>query len=700
MPKLLSSKTLRRGGSGEFIDLKGAMPQLPPTPTTSTGYTLVTNDTFQTEYRSSLGNVEVNGGEFYSNLPGQNIKLFATDTTQIVVSGSVVTVNTNTGALVVEGGIGVWGGIHTGEDIVVNDVRIGQGYEGTNNIVVKGTALAETLGDNNGQHSIVIGYDALNGLTTGYKNVAIGRYALSSGTNISRSVAIGDSALSNIGVYQTILAGNITNVSLTDPVVVTAPGHNVTSGTAITIFNVDGTTELNGNTYYAWVQSTSTIALYSNINLTTSVDGTGFTAYVNSGTVEINTKMDDNIAIGINAGKSLIDGEQNLFWGDDIAKNITTGSYNIFIGHDVANNMITGNANISIGGDNLVDGQDNQINIGSVFYYNGTGTTFLTSNLETGDLTTAVPTKYSDDIFTATQTNPVQITTFINGFNTGTRIVINNVVGMTELNGQIYYTSYVGTDTNNYHVAELYVDVDLTQPVDGTGFGAFVSDGTVLLLKPNGAVSINGGVGIHGNLIVSDQVDVYSGMWVKHLITGTITTATNIEGGVRGDVPYQSGTGTTALLPIGAFDTVLTSDGSVPVWQTLGSITVGGAIDADNAFIHTVTPEVTYYLTLDEAVGTYTSLVSDVSLTYITTTATTSTYFVTGTSVLNVPGSVYAMEGYPEENYLLYTPRVTVSNTPPSNPRLGDFWINAVTGYELQYIEDGGNRFWIQFTSL
>ena len=41
------------------------------------------------------------------------------------------------------------------------------------------------------------------------------------------------------------------------------------------------------------------------------------------------------------------------------------------MGHDIAQNMKIGNANISIGGDNMVDGLDNQVNIGSVFYYNG-----------------------------------------------------------------------------------------------------------------------------------------------------------------------------------------------------------------------------------------------------------------------------------------------------------------------------------------
>jgi hypothetical protein len=58
MPSLLSGSTLRRGGSGEFIDLPGAQPQLPATDTTLTGFTLVTDNVLRTSYRSSLGFIE------------------------------------------------------------------------------------------------------------------------------------------------------------------------------------------------------------------------------------------------------------------------------------------------------------------------------------------------------------------------------------------------------------------------------------------------------------------------------------------------------------------------------------------------------------------------------------------------------------------------------------------------------------------
>jgi len=700
MPKLLSGSTLRSGGSGQFLNLRDAQPQLPPTPTTSTGYSIVTDSLLRSEYRSSLGNIEMNLGQMYSNLPGQDIRLIATDSTRIVIAEGVPTTSTNTGALVVEGSIGVWGTIHTGEDIVVNGITMGRGYEGLNNIAIRGTADPQIDNLDNGQETIAIGFDTLLGINTSYKSIGIGRYALSSGTGISRNIAIGDSALKMIGVYPTLVYATITNITLANPIEIEAPGHDLTSGTHIVIKGVDGTIELNNNLYYVWAINSTTIALYGDPILNSPVDGTGFTAYVSSGTVEYITQADDNIAIGVDAAVNLIDGKENFFLGDNVAANLTTGSYNIFVGHDIGQNMITGDGNISIGGDNLENGRDNQVNIGSVFYFDGDGYTEINSDLDTGIGTTAVATRYTDDIFTATLTNPVTITTYLNGLTTGTRIFINGIVGTTELNQAIYFTSWLGTDTNNYQVAELYHDKNLTQPVDGTGFTAYASSGTVYLLKPIGAVTVYGGVGIEGNLIVTDETHIYSSMWVKEGITGVITTATNLEGGVLGSLPYQTGSGATDFIPIGANDTVLTSDGSTASWQTLGSITVGGSINADNSFINTVTSEVVYFPVAADTIGNYTPLNADVNWTYVTTTATTSTYYVTGTSVLNVPGSVYSNEGNEYEQYLLYTPRVTVSSTPPPNARVGDFWINSVTGYELQYIQDGPNRIWIQFTSL
>ena len=504
MPGLLSGSLLRKGGSGEFIDLSKAQPQLPPTDTTSTGYTLVTDGLLRTSYRSSLGNIEFKNAELYSNLTTGTIRILATGT-------DIASTSTNTGLFVVNGDIGVWGTMNIGKDIVVNGITIGQGYEGINNIVVRGSAVPQLTDYEDGQESIAIGYDTLLGIGTSHKVIAIGRHALSSGTEISNSIAIGDSALRLAGIYQTVFVATITNVTLTNPVVITAAGHNLITGTTIKLFNIDGSIELNDVVYYV-EPSTSTaadIALYSDILRTTPIDGTGFTPYISgtTGTVNRLYHQDSNIAIGAGAGERLIDGEDNIFIAHRAARLLTTGSNNIIIGQNTAKFINSGSGIISIGGDNLVDGEDNQVNIGSVFYYDGRGYSYISSEVNLGLGTSA----------------------------------------------QIIST------------------------------GTFSSTSTM-----TGGLVVVGGIGVYDNAII-----------------GSSATSTS---------------------------------------TTTGAVVVYGGIGAR--------------------------------------------------------GDVYAKSGNPDEDYLLYSPKVTVSTSSPASARIGDIWINETIPAYLQYIKDGTSTFWIQVGAI
>ena len=90
---------------------------------------------------------------------------------------------------------------------------------------------------------------------------------------------------SGLAILPTITS--ITGINLADPIVITtSAGHNLTSGWLVTIEDVEGTTELNGNNYYVSVSNSNTFSLYSDQALTTTVDGTtGFTTYVSGGKV-------------------------------------------------------------------------------------------------------------------------------------------------------------------------------------------------------------------------------------------------------------------------------------------------------------------------------------------------------------------------------------------------------------------------------
>lgn len=691
MPTLLSGSTLRRGGSGEFIDLKGAQPQLPATETTTTGYTLVTDQLLRTSYKSSLGNLEMRQGEIWSNLPEGIVTLSGTGTGYVYVSKDTASTSTTTGALVVRGGVGI------GRDITVNGLTIGQGFEGFNNVVVRGTARPPINEFNEGQHSIAIGYDTLQGLSTAYKNIAIGRFALSSGTDIANSIAIGDSTLKNLGVVHDIQVATVTNVTLyprktvsgatnADPVVLTVVGHGVTTGTRILVTDVSGmvdnglsilndnlfyvnptgpdslelyidrglTDTLNGinaslydddttgtvyipvlveavghglrsgkkveirdittgtievttQSFYVDVASTNTIALYTNIILTNPVDGTDFTPYISTtGTLHQIYVRDNNIALGTNAGLNLIDGEKNFFVGDSVGKNLSTGSFNFFIGNDIGNNMIEGSSNIAIGGDNLVDGRDNQINIGSVFYYNGDG--YLQLNAETGIGfgTTSTSTNsgslvvfggvgISDNLYVGSNINVLSTANSTltslgaivvsGGIGVAQDITVGGVArlqGLLDAQGPVDLSpanavvSIKPTSTGTVQIFPATtgsidkIVIGFNDPEEGYFTNIYAQSTTDSFNTASGALQVDGGAGIGKNLYVGGDVWISGTLHFDNAIGSintSVSTATNLEGGDIGSVVYQESPGVTTYLPLGVPGSFLQSDGSAPYWN-------------------------------------------------------------------------------------------------------------------------------------
>jgi hypothetical protein len=64
---------------------------------------------------------------------------------------------------------------------------------------------------------------------------------------------------------------------------------------------------------------------------------------------------------------------------------------------------------------------------------------------------------------------------------------------------------------------------------------------------------------------------------------GSSTTATNLDGGAAGSLPYQSASATTTFLGLGVSTYILTAGGSAPQWSDPAGITVGTATNATNA---------------------------------------------------------------------------------------------------------------------
>ena len=129
------------------------------------------------------------------------------------------------------------------------------------------------------------------------------------------------------------VTGSITNITQADPgVVTTLNDHNLSEAQVVTITSVLGMTEVNGNSYYVDVLTSDTFALYSDITLSTTVDTTGFTAYISDGEY-----------VGSTPGTANVDAPYVTWQSDSDFTNerVLTGSNGISIINDSTNMVVT-----------------------------------------------------------------------------------------------------------------------------------------------------------------------------------------------------------------------------------------------------------------------------------------------------------------------------------------------------------------------
>ena len=117
----------------------------------------------------------------------------------------------------------------------------------------------------------------LQDVNSGTHDVAITAGAnMSVGRNSANELVLTSTVGGTSKAIQAITQGN--------PVVVTTnTQHQFTEGIAVTITDIVGMTELNGNEYYMDILTSNSFALYTDSNLVTSLNGTGFTAYGSGG---------------------------------------------------------------------------------------------------------------------------------------------------------------------------------------------------------------------------------------------------------------------------------------------------------------------------------------------------------------------------------------------------------------------------------
>lgn len=155
--------------------------------------------------------------------------------------------------------------------------------------ITRGTGVAFNPNATNDSFEINVDYQLyvpigtteirLNDVNSNHTGVKI-----TAGSNIS----IGRNNNSEITITSTVggTSKAISNLTQTSPVVVTTTNaHSFTEGIAVTITDVTGMTQVNGNEYYMNILTSTTFALYEDSNLTTPVNGTGFSSYASGGVV-------------------------------------------------------------------------------------------------------------------------------------------------------------------------------------------------------------------------------------------------------------------------------------------------------------------------------------------------------------------------------------------------------------------------------
>jgi hypothetical protein len=144
---------------------------------------------------------------------------------------------------------------------------------------------------------------------------------------------------------------------------------------------------------------------------------------------------------------------------------------------------------------------------------------------------------------------------------------------------------------NSTHYLEWYSNGDHSDPsqFNTTTYGTFKTgsiklvDTTASSNTGTGALTVEGGVGIGGDVWVGGTINAAQIISQGGAVIASVTTATNLRYGAAGQIPIQNGDGSTTFIAAGtANDQVLTWNNSTATWASAGSTSVGNATTASN----------------------------------------------------------------------------------------------------------------------
>jgi hypothetical protein len=595
------------------------------------------------------------------------IYLWNTSTLQSITNRGAITNNTitfanasysastNTGAIIVQGGAGVWGRLNVGSTLTVSGPTFITDVTTSSNtltgaLVVSGgmaslqayhsyavidgaQASVSSLGNN----ALYISSGGIGVKTSGMfgTNVVVQGTASSANTNsgqallVTGGAGIGGTLAAGAGVFvdgSTATTAGIAALKVTNGgayignnlvIMGTSASTGTTASNALYVAGgvgiaqslvVGGNASFNGvvtfNGTATYVYSTNTVYTDNLIELHTPPGG-----------VTANWAYDDQKDIGLrfhyytagtdtNAALVLDNTTKYLDWyssgAEDISGNFSSATFGTF---RTANIVLTGNANATstlTGALQVLGG----IGINGQSYFAGLGASASTSSASGQGL-----------VINANGLGVTGGSYFANGLGiggAGLNVTNNGTIGgIATISGTGGLGSWTAANTQALQVSANGIGIVGTSYINGalaiTGITT-VTNTTNASSTITGALQVVGGVGIGQDLRV--------GGTIFGTLNGTASSANNLTGGAAGSIPIQSAAGVTSFIPIGSSGQVLVAGANTATWSAIGSLTAGTATNANNVLTTTTNVDANYYIGFLNTTTGYAQVLTDNQLIY------------------------------------------------------------------------------------
>ena len=306
---------------------------------------------------------------------------------------------------------------------------------------------------------------------------------------------------------KTTVTAYISNVSKANPGVVTTTQDNFfTEGAQITITDVNGMTQLNGNSYYVNILTSNTFSLYSDSGLTTPVNTTGYGTYTSNGRA---------ISSVGGSGSATAGGSNTTIQFND--NNIIQG--NAGFTFDKVTGAVAIPGNITVVNGNLG-------NLATANYFSGVLTTAAQPNITSTGTLASLSVTANANVGNLNTSGLITATGNIGGGNINTAGLIT---ATGNIRGANLITTGVISATGNANVGNIGATGGIFTTVTGTLTTA--AQPNVTSLGTLTSVSVSGNANI-GNIGTAGLITATGNIGGGNLVTAGLITATgNVTGG-------------------------------------------------------------------------------------------------------------------------------------------------------------------------